>query len=419
MKIHLVSKNRELQDLCKEVLTDISANGWTLTSSPHAGIDAAADVHIWDFEPQESEIPQELSPAEARRHFFILHRKHLESFREAMRTPDVNILLKPVTRAAFRVFLGEAWRQWGRTSGCPRSSSELRAVCDEMLQFLLDANLRLQEYDQDRTNFLARAVHDLRAPLTAISGYCGLMLTEQLGSITPDQREVLERMQHSLKRLSRMASAMFQLSIAQRTETKWNFQRGDLSDCIEQALHEVGPFTDQKRIAVSVDMLPAAEPVCFEKSQLEQVLINLLDNACKFTPRNGSIEIRGYPFFWDRRNDRLHVDSPIDRRVAHSSQPNSFRMDIRDSGPGIPPGQLDRIFEEYATYSGGQDRSGAGLGLAICRMILQQHQGRIWAENGSPGAIFSFVLPYERDSSLRLTETNNSSQERTSYTGVI
>ena len=420
MRVQLVSKNRELQNLCKEVLSDISASGWNLTSSGREDTEAAADVHIWDFEPRESRIPEELSAAETKNHFFILQRKHLLSFREVMRTADVNILLKPVTKAALSAFLGEAWRRWGRTESCQTKTSELRASCDEMLQCVLEANLRLQEYDQDRTNFLARAVHDLRAPLTAISGYCGLMLSEQLGGITPEQKEVLERMQHSAKRLSRMASAMFQLSIAQRVETKWNFEHGDLSDCIEQALHEVGPFTDQKRLTVSVEMMPTVEPIRFEKSQLEQVLVNLLDNACKFTPRQGSIDIRGYPFFWDRRSgNHLNIDSPVDRRAVQSNQPNSFRIDIRDSGPGIPQAQLGRIFEEYATYSGGQDRSGGGLGLAICKMIMQQHQGRVWAENGSPGAIFSFVIPYERNSSLMLSETNESTQESTYSRGMI
>ena len=94
--------------------------------------------------------------------------------------------------------------------------------------------------------------------------------------------------------------------------------------------------------------------------------------------------------------------------MSDSRQPNSFRIDIRDSGPGIPSDHLSRIFEEYATYSGGQDRSGGGLGLAICKMILQQHQGRVWAESGLQGAIFSIVIPYERASSFRISEPNNS-----------
>ena len=76
--------------------------------------------------------------------------------------------------------------------------------------------------------------------------------------------------------------------------------------------------------------------------------------------------------------------------------PNSYRIDIRDTGPGIPPDRLNHIFEEYTSYSGPQDRSGGGLGLAICRLILSRHGGHIWADSHSNGAMFSFVLPYNR-----------------------
>jgi signal transduction histidine kinase len=122
----------------------------------------------------------------------------------------------------------------------------------------------------------------------------------------------------------------------------------------------------------------------------------LLDNACKFTPRNGTIEIRGYPFFWERRTCLGASLVPSkDRRVKQVKTPNSLRVDIRDSGPGIPAAHLGKIFEESTSYSGGQDRSGGGLGLAICRMILQQHRGKIWAESHAAGAVFSFVLPVQ------------------------
>ena len=94
-----------------------------------------------------------------------------------------------------------------------------------------------------------------------------------------------------------------------------------------------------------------------------------------------------------------------DRRTTDLHTPNSFRVDIRDSGPGISTEHLDSIFEEYTSYSGGHDRSGGGLGLAICKLILSRHQGRIWAESSSDGAVFSFVLPF------RLTDSPVSAED--------
>jgi K+-sensing histidine kinase KdpD len=133
-----------------------------------------------------------------------------------------------------------------------------------------------------------------------------------------------------------------------------------------------------------------------DTGQIEQVLINILDNACKFTPKDGLIEIRGYPFFWERRGGHPASQLMNDRRRAMQGIANSYRMDFRDSGLAIAQEHLDCIFEEYTSYSSGRDRSGGGLGLAICRSIIDQHEGRVWAENTSVGPMISFVLPLRR-----------------------
>src|SRR6185312_3256207 len=104
-------------------------------------------------------------------------------------------------------------------------------------------------------------------------------------------------MLHSTKRLSRMAGAMFQLSVGRHVKRRPELQQGDIRECLEQALHEITPFADDKSIAITADLAPSEHPLLFEAGQMEQVLINILDNACKFTPRAGTIELRGYPFF--------------------------------------------------------------------------------------------------------------------------
>jgi len=222
-----------------------------------------------------------------------------------------------------------------------------------------------------------------------------LLLTGQLGSLAENQKDVLARMEHSSRKLSRMASAMFQLSVGRHIDQKPNLERGDIRECIEQALHEIAPFSQEKRIDIGVEVDDPSDFLRFERSQIEQVLMNLLDNACKFTPRMGTITIRGFPFFWERRAASL-IEYVAERRAQELRTPNSFRIDICDSGPGIPPAHLSRIFEEYTFYAGPHDRSGGGLGLAICKMILHNHHGRVWAQSSSAGAIFSFVLPFHR-----------------------
>jgi signal transduction histidine kinase len=353
-----------------------------------------SDLCIWDYEPGRAQVPK-CSEPDLPRHLFLTHRRDLDALIQLHGTANLNIVLKPVTHATLATFIsGAGARQEpaGRNVG---RTEQLLAERNQMLQFLIQANLKLQEFDQERTNFLARSIHDFRAPLTSFSGYCQLLLEEELGTLTSDQRDVLARMQRSARRLAGMAEGMFQLSIAHTVEHKSNMARADIRDSIDQALHEVGPFIENKRIRVSVETSPAVDMLCFERQQIEQMLINLLDNACKFTPRCGAIEIAGYPFFWERRIARgARLDPSSDRRRRQVNAPNSFRIDVRDSGPEIPDNQLEKVFEEYTSYAGSQDRSGGGLGLAISRMIVRQHQGRIWAESGPRGTVFSVVLPF-------------------------
>src|SRR5262249_32429403 len=148
------------------------------------------------------------------------------------RFTGAHFILKPFTRATLRSFLDQACARFLPQDSNNTSIQMLRADRDELLQSVIQTNLKLQEYDQDRTNFLARAIHDFRAPLTALTGYCGLLLGDHLGGLAPDQREVIQRMQHSAKRLSRMANAMFQLSICQRVEQQPNLQEDDIRESI-------------------------------------------------------------------------------------------------------------------------------------------------------------------------------------------
>jgi signal transduction histidine kinase len=388
MFVKLVSKDHELYKLCRETLSDIPGHHWTITAVDAVEGDLTEDLYLWDFHPNLL-LPAQIygSPA---RHLFLVQRKDLPGFRRKTGAAEANILLKPVTRATLAAFLGLAVSaQDGKIS----AAHSLRADRDEILQCLIETNLKLQEYDQDRTNFLARAVHDFRAPLTAISGYCGLLISEPFGTLNEDQRDVLLRMQHSARRLSRMASAMFQLSVGRQVKKQPDLQPADLPQCLEQALHEIAPFAEEKRIAITADLALCGRKLYFEAGQVEQVLINILDNACKFTPKDGVIEISGYPYFWERRKINSTVPPDLERRHATVIEPNTYRIDIRDSGAGIPPEHLQSIFEEYTSYAGGRDRSGGGLGLAICKMIVNQHDGHVWAENTDAGPMFSFTLP--------------------------
>jgi len=394
-QISLFSKDETLVRFFEESIAEGLEGEFTFEVKSYGQVPSGLDLCIWDFIPGETVFPRSMSQNQWRKHLFLLHRKNLGVLRALVGVSDIHVLLKPVTEAALRAFLGG----YGLHSLDPHDDqghrlTTLRSEHDEMLQILMQTNLNLQEFNQERTNFLVRSIHDFRAPLTAISGYCGLLLGEEFETPTSGQRTLLQRMQHSVRRLSRATDTMFQLGVAESGGAALNVERADIGDCIGRVLEELGPVFESKWISVTVEVEPSPENLLFDTTRIHQVLVNLLESSCKFTPARGSIAIKGYPSFWERRKDRA-AEPPFapDRRVWHLKTFNCFRIDINDSGPPIPAVNADKIFEEYTSYSGGQDRSGTGLGMAVCRMILSQHRGRVWAENRATGAVYSFVLP--------------------------
>ncbi len=344
MKIGLVGVEWQCQDDYRVLLQELIPNSFEIVASAPDAEPPDADVYIWDCHPEM--FSRSLTPDIVKRSLYVIEPKLVERFRERLGTMHASILLKPVRPAALRPFLEHAVRQNNPQALDPSLTSNGRGEMNDLLDCLLHTNLKLQEYDQFRTNFLARAVHDFRTPLTSLCGYCGLLVDQRLGPLNKSQVDLLSRMQHSITRLSRLADAMFDLSVGRNVKREPDLQTGDVEAAINQAIHDVMPHADEKKIRIT------------------------------------------------RRSVHPTVASTSNGDGVRSIlTPNAYRIDVRDSGSGIPCEHLESIFEEYTSYSGGTDRSGGGLGLAICRMIVDAHRGTMWAESGPDGTQFSVVLP--------------------------
>ena len=205
---------------------------------------------------------------------FLVRRKDLTEFLTQMPLGAGSTLLKPINRRTLQIFVEQVVARKRNRTPAPEQTNltSTESPAHDVLQCLLMANLKLQEYDQDRTNFLARAVHDFRAPLMAASGYCSILLEKSMGPLNHDQADLVRRIQHSVEKLTRMASGMLQLSVGKHVKQVPDLRESSLESSMTTAIHEIEPLARDKQITLSVNMSDPETPLYFEPQQIEQVL---------------------------------------------------------------------------------------------------------------------------------------------------
>lgn len=383
MRIGVFSSGSELAQWCREAAAELSPPAEVVARGHDAAVELDADLYIWDYEPGRP-LPAEVA-ARVTQGILLVSRNDLQSLRAAAPGAFAKALLKPVSRETVLAAIEQV--------SAVQELVRFRTERDEVLEYVIRASSKLQERDKERSSFLVRTVHDFGASLTAINGYCSLLLGEGENSLSGEQREIAERIQASARRLARLAGALLHLGAGADRETRPSLRYGDPQTAVYAAVRELAPAFEQRNVSVEVDAAPGGEMLRFDPAQIQHVTVSLLENACKFTPACGSIDVKARPCYWDRLG-RVQSTNGV-----KGCPPNAYRVDIRDSGPAIPVERLDGIFEEYSSYFGGSDRSGCSLGLAICRSIIEAHGGRIWAENGPAGPTITFVLPFRQHES--------------------
>lgn len=258
----------------------------------------------------------------------------------------------------------------------------------------------LQEYNdlrerfQRTTNALASAAHDLKTPLSILNGYVELLHSEKLGPLSERQREVLRDMQASGKRLEQFIQDFLTYSALEIGGLRMQFEHGDINECLSGVCRLWSNRFQEKGIALYFlgnDKLPAFP---FDAPKLERVISNLLENSYKFTPAGGTVWLHAEPHMWERR--AAAQPSASERRRQSVTHPNSVRVSVSDTGPGIPAEFHLEVFDDFFRLPGTENQDGMGLGLAIARRLVQGMGGKIWVES-DPGAgcKFSFLVPYK------------------------
>jgi two-component system sensor histidine kinase GlrK len=227
--------------------------------------------------------------------------------------------------------------------------------------------LKLKDTERMKADFFAMISHELKTPLTTIREGTSLLMEGACGSLSEKQNRLLTIIAAESNRLTTLVQSILNLSKMEAGMMKYNFAEEAITPLIARAINEITPYAEAKGLRVESKIAPDL-PLCrMDAERILEALRNLIGNAVKFTPGAGRVT------------------------VAAAAIGGSLQVSVSDTGPGIPPLQLEKIFEKYESAD---QKKGTGLGLAIVRHIITAHGGKVWAQS-DPGADtrFVFVLP--------------------------
>jgi two-component system sensor histidine kinase GlrK len=231
---------------------------------------------------------------------------------------------------------------------------------------------KLGELDQMKKEFVAHVSHELKAPLAAIRQTLAVTLEQVPGPINEGQRRLLDLSRNSAERLSAMVSNLLDVSRLEAGTMEYEMRPSNIINIVNQTVEEFSLKASERNIDIRVESAASNIPVVCDADRMIQVVGNLIDNALKFSPENSTIRVAvGH-------NDAAAVPT--------------VRVAIADRGSGVPDAHKENVFLKFHQLNGGGKRTagqGVGLGLAICKTIIDAHRGRIWVEdNPEGGSVF-------------------------------
>ena len=231
-----------------------------------------------------------------------------------------------------------------------------------------------KELDQLKSNFVASVSHELRTPLVAIEKSITLILSNAAGPISQNQEQFLSIAERNLKRLSLLINDLLDLSKLEAGKMELLRELCSIENMIDEVLKSFETWASTKSIRMEKNIHGPISDLYADPNKINQVLNNLIGNAIKFTPNNGSIIIEAS---FDNENKEIKVI-------------------VQDTGSGIAQGDLKKVFDKFYQAAGKSHSEiiGTGIGLSIAKEIVELHCGRIWAESEQgQGAKFIFTLP--------------------------
>jgi signal transduction histidine kinase len=279
------------------------------------------------------------------------------------------------------VAVGEGERSLALRLGGDDELAQVAAEVEAMVARLASAEARREEAEGARRSLIAAVSHDLRTPVTALR-LLAEAVDDEIGD--PDTRRAyVRRLGVHIRALGALIDDLFELTRIETGEVAWTMRQVDIDELVEETVAAMAPAARAGGVAVRAEIDPSLVPAHANPERIQRVLFNLIQNAIRHTPADGSVTVRAASFG------------------------SSVEIEVADTGEGIAAGDRERVFEPFAQ---GTDRASrtdgsAGLGLAISRAIVEAHGGRIWIvdeheADAAGGARVRFSLPGSTPSPL-------------------
>jgi two-component system sensor histidine kinase KdpD len=246
----------------------------------------------------------------------------------------------------------------------------------------LEERLRVERVDRDE--LLAVVSHELRTPVTVIHGYLRLLLSEEVGPLAEEPRRFVAESAKACQRLDAMIENLLRAPRASAGDAVLEVSTGSLSETVASVAGLLEPLLARHGMRIEVAIPVDADRARFDRQRVEQVLTNLVGNAIKYAPEGEVVAISA-------------------RRTVAPAGPDGrerpfVAVSVSDAGPGIAEADRERIFDAYVQAGDGSRVGGLGLGLAVCRRLVESHGGSISVENRAEGGSrFEFTLPAGED----------------------
>jgi len=251
------------------------------------------------------------------------------------------------------------------------ANKQLEKRVQERTAELQDALQKLSELDRLKTNFVSNISHELRTPLTHLKGYLELLNGGDLGELNPDQSQAIQTMLHAGERLERLIEDLILFSMADRGQVKLHIQPIDILTICQTVFERSLQKAREKKINLTYEHPSKVPAVQADTEKISWAILQLLDNAIKFTPGDGRVELKII-------SDGIQI-----------------RVQVIDNGIGIPADKFEEIFEPFHQLDSSSTRryGGTGLGLALLRKIIEAHGSKITVNSKiGEGSKFEFNL---------------------------